>query len=134
MDAIADTGLLVALAREEDRYHRWALEVAEQITWPVLTCEAVLAETAYHLQSSGRVVGMLRDKVVREAFDCASHLEQLHDLAVRYSDRRPDLADLCIIRMSELFPKHVVLTVDESDFRVYRRNKRESIPLLCPPK
>lgn len=134
MNAIADTGLLVALAREEDRYHRWALEVAEQITWPVLTCEAVLAETAYHLQSSGRVVGMLRDKVVRVAFDCASHLEQLHDLAVRYSDRRPDLADLCIIRMSELFPKHVVLTVDESDFRVYRRNKRESIPLLCPPK
>jgi len=26
-----------------------------------------------------------------------------------------------------------VLTVDESDFRVYRRNRREVIPIVCPP-
>jgi hypothetical protein len=35
--------------------------------------------------------------------------------------------------MSELYPRYLVITVDESDFRVYRRNKREVIPLLCPP-
>ncbi len=35
--------------------------------------------------------------------------------------------------MSELYPEHVIATV-ESDFRVYRRNKREAIPLLCPPR
>ena|SRR2546430_6225975 len=133
MNAIADTGLLVALARESDQYHDWAMEVAGQITWPALTCEAVLAETAYHLQSSERVLGMLGDNVVRVAFDCRSHLERLQDLAARYADRHPDLADLCVIRMSELYPRHAVITVDE-DFRVYRRNKREAIPLLCPPK
>jgi predicted nucleic acid-binding protein len=133
MNAIADTGLLVALAREEDQYHDWAVEIAAQITWPVLTCEAVLAETAFHLRSSTRVVGMLRDQLVRIAFDCTSHTEHLHDLATRYADRKPDLADLCLIRMSELYPKHTVITVDD-DFRVYRRNKREAIPLLTPPK
>jgi len=133
MKAIADTGLLVALARENDQYHDWAIEIAGQITWPALTCEAVLAETAYHLQSSERVLGMLQDNVVRVAFDCASHLKSLHDLAIRYTDRRPDLADLCLVRMSELYPRHAVVTVDE-DFRVYRRNKREAIPLLTPPK
>lgn len=26
-----------------------------------------------------------------------------------------------------------VITVDRQDFRVYRRNKRETIPLICPP-
>ena len=36
--------------------------------------------------------------------------------------------------MSELFPKHPVITVDRADFRVYRRNKREFIPLICPPE
>ncbi len=77
---------------------------------------------------------MLQRGAVRIAFDCTTHLEQLQEWATRYADRSPDLADLCIIRMSELFPRHVVLTVDEGDFRVYRRNKRESIPLLCPPK
>ena len=30
--------------------------------------------------------------------------------------------------MSELYPRYPVITVDESDFRVYRRNKREAIP------
>jgi hypothetical protein len=35
--------------------------------------------------------------------------------------------------MSEIYPRHSVLTVDCRDFRVYRRNKREAIPLVCPP-
>jgi hypothetical protein len=36
--------------------------------------------------------------------------------------------------MSELYPRHSVITVDYEDFRIYRRNKRESIPLICPPR
>ena len=35
--------------------------------------------------------------------------------------------------MSELFPRHSVITIDRSDFNVYRRNKRDVIPLICPP-
>lgn len=134
MNAIADTGLLVAMARANDQYNSWAAEISSQIDWPVLTCEAVLAETAFHLQSAEPVIGMLRDGVVRLAFDCESNLDHLQDLAARYADRHPDLADLCLIRMSELFPRHTVVTVDEEDFRVYRRNKREIIPILCPPQ
>ena len=53
--------------------------------------------------------------------------------ANRNADRQLDLADLCLVRMSELYPVHSVLTVDRADFRVYRRNKRETIPLVCPP-
>lgn len=45
-----------------------------------------------------------------------------------------DLADLCLIRMSELYPRHSVVTVDAEDFPVYRRNKRKAIPLICPAK
>ena len=43
------------------------------------------------------------------------------------------LADLCLVRMSELFPRHSVITVDRTDFGVYRRNKRDVIPIVCPP-
>jgi hypothetical protein len=32
------------------------------------------------------------------------------------------------------FAKLPVITVDREDFRVYRRNKREIIPLICPPE
>jgi uncharacterized protein len=134
MLAIADTGYLVALVREQDEHHDWATELAHQLELPLLTCEAVIAETAFHLNSSAQVLAMMRRGAIRVAFDCASHVERLHDLATRYADRKPDLADLCLIRMSELYPRHSVITVDEDDFRVYRRNKREAIPLLCPPK
>ena len=79
------------------------------------------------------VFAMIRDGLIALAFDCQDHLPQLAALASRYGDRHPDLADLCLIRMSELFPRHSVITVDREDFRVYRRNKREAIPLICPP-
>ena len=92
----------------------------------------MLAETAFHLNNVGIVLEMIGDELVRLSFDCNDHLPQLADLAKRYADRQPDLADLCLIRMSELYPHHRVITADK-DFRVYRRNKREVIPLICPP-
>lgn len=133
MKGIADTGFLVAFANRNDRHHGWAVRVAERVTEPLLTCEAVLAEAAFHLQSVALVLAMLREGLAVLAFDCRDHLPQLEALAVRYADRHPDLADLCLIRMSELHPRHSVITVDREDFRVYRRNKREIIPLVCPP-
>jgi uncharacterized protein len=134
MDAIADTGYLVALLRKEDQHHSWAAGLASELTLPLLTCEPVLAETAFHLKSSVHVLALLRRGGIRVAFDCASNLEHLQDLAARFDDRKPDLADLCLIRMSELHPRHTVITVDDQDFSVYRRNKREAIPVLSPPK
>ena len=77
---------------------------------------------------------MLREGLVALAFDCKNHLPHLSVLAHRYADRHPDLADLCLVRMSELHPQHSVITVDRKDFRLYRRNKREAIPLVCPPE
>jgi len=78
-------------------------------------------------------MAMLQRGAVHLDFDCSRHVDSLYELARRYSDRQPDLADLCLIRMSELYPRHVVLTVHE-DFRVYRRNTREVIPVLSPPR
>lgn len=133
MKAIADTGLIVAFGNRGDKYHNWALDMARRITEPLLTCEAVLAEASFHLGSNSYVLSLVEDGMLRIAFDCGRHIEKLKELAQRYEDRSPDLADLCLIRMSELYPKHPVITIDETDFRVYRRNKREVIPLLCPP-
>ena len=133
MNAIADTGFLVALLEVHDVHHSWAIKLAEDIEWPALTCESVVSETAFQVRSSRLPLEMLQNGMLRLAFEFANHLDRLHDLATRYADRKPDLADLCLIRMSELYPRHTVITVD-GDFRVYRRNKREAIPLLCPPK
>ncbi len=133
MNGIADTGFIVAFAHHNDQHHRWALDVASRINSPLLTCEPVLAEAAFHLRDTSYVLLLLESGLLSLAFDCSRHLPQLQDLAHRYEDRKPDLADLCLIRMSELYPGYSVITVDETDFRVYRRNKRDVIPLICPP-
>ena len=133
MKGIADTGFLVAFANRNDAHHDWAVGVASRVTEPLLTCEAVLAESAFHLESASLPLAMISDRLITIAFACNDHLPQLTALAKRYADRHPDLADLCLIRMSELYPRHAVITVDREDFRAYRRNKREMLPLICPP-
>lgn len=133
MTGIADTGFLVGFANRRDIHHEWAVGLARQVDEPLLTCEPVLAETAFHLQSVPLVLAMIASGLVTVSFSVNDHLPQLTALARRYGDRNPDLADLCLVRMSELYPRHSVITVDRDDFVVYRRNKREVIPLVCPP-
>jgi len=134
MKGIADTGLIVALLNRDDRHHKWALEIARTVTEPLLTCEAVLSEAGFQVGSAQWVLGLVREGFLKIAFDLSKNFEEVMDLAVRYQDRAPDLADLCLIRMSELNESLPVLTVDERDFRVYRRNGRDVIPIVCPPR
>jgi predicted nucleic acid-binding protein len=134
MKAIADTGFVVAFLNRDDRYHEWASEIGRGVMDPLLTCEAVLAETAFQVESASRVLALLQDGFLRIAFDLTNNIEEVVELAERYRDRTPDLADLCLIRMSELYENLPVLTVDEHDFRVYRRNRRDVIPIVCPPR
>jgi predicted nucleic acid-binding protein len=132
MIGIADTGFLVAFANRRDEFFPWAHALAENVHEPLLTCEAVLAETAFHLRDSALTLKLVETGLVRLAFDMESQRAKLAELSQRYADRQPDLADLCLIRMSELNPRLPVITVD-GDFRVYRRNRRESIPVVMPP-
>jgi predicted nucleic acid-binding protein len=134
MIGIADTGFVVAFRNRTDRHHAWAADLAKKLTEPLLTCESVLSEASFHLNSVRSVLELVEDGLLRIAFDCSRHMDGVRELAKRYHDRHPDLADLCLVRMSELYPRHPVVTVDESDFRVYRRNKREVIPIVCPPR
>jgi uncharacterized protein len=132
--AIVDTGFLVAFGNRSDYHHAWAVQLAQQVSEPLLTCEAVLAETAFHLGDASLPLDFVRTGLVQPAFTLADHLSRITELATKYRERQPDLADLCLIRMSELHPKHAIVTTDTKDFRVYRRNRREAIPLILPPR
>ena len=76
---------------------------------------------------------MVESGLVRLAMGAEREWSDLLRLAEQFDDQHPDLADLCVIRLSEIYPAHKVLTVDGSDFQVYRRNNRELIPVICPP-
>ena len=132
MKAIADAGFLIAFGNRCDRYHTGAVGIAEQIVEPLLTCEAVLCEAAFQLEDTAYVMSLLHHGLVRVAFDLAAHEKEVAWLAEQYASRQPDLADLCLICMSELHRAFPVVTTDVRDFRVYRRNRREAIPLITP--
>ncbi|MCX8089799.1 MAG: hypothetical protein N3I86_02535 [Verrucomicrobiae bacterium] len=57
----------------------------------------------------------------------AEEIENLHAFCKKYAPYA-DLADACIVRLSELYPKAVVLTVDREHFRIYRRFRNQIIP------
>src|ERR1044071_2234233 len=102
MKGIADTGFLVAFANRKDLHHRWAMEIAHWVREPLLTCDAVLSEAAFHLRDSQLVLELVRNGLVRPEFTVGDHLPRLAELATRYADREPDLADLCLICLSEM--------------------------------
>lgn len=133
MKAIADTGFLVAFLNGQDQHHRWAAELAAQVSEPLLTCEAVLTEAAYLLNNVPLVLDLLGSGLVELAFSLEDNRTHVAELAARYSDRHPDLCDLCVVRMSELFPGHRVITTDRRDFAIYKRFQRQTIPLILPP-
>jgi predicted nucleic acid-binding protein len=128
---IADTGFIVAFLNRRDHYHAWAVGIASEIDAPLTTCEAVLAEAAFHLGSVNPVLELIDHDLLRLDFDLSDNLSRIALLAKRYADRNPDLADLCLICLSERFPSLPVITVD-GDFKVYRRHQREIIPVLTP--
>ena len=134
MTAIVDTGFLVAFLSTRDRHHAWAVGLAGQVSAPWVTCEPVLTEAVHLLKNVGIVMDLLATGWLEVDFNVTTNRAHLADLATRFRDQRPDLCDLCVVRMSELFPGHSVLTTDRRDFSVYRRNKREAIPVILPPE
>ncbi|MEK7674393.1 MAG: PIN domain-containing protein [Verrucomicrobiota bacterium] len=134
---LLDTGPLVAFFDRSDQYHDWAAEQWAQAPVPLLTCESVLAEAAYLLQdhaglSSDKVLALMERKVIAAPFHLDDHASTVARLLEKYRDRKMQLADACLVRMSELHRDCRVFALDRKEFHVYRRFERQVIPLVAP--
>ena len=136
MISICDTGPLVAYLNRRDPHHRWAVALMGQVSAPMLTCDAVLTEAAYFLREDSLPVEPLFELLDRGAlrldFDLKSHWPRVRTLMARY--QQMDLADASIVVMSEAHARCQVLTIDRRDFSVYRRNDRQVIDFVSPPR
>ncbi len=136
MITICDTGPLVAYLNRNDPYHAWAIGLMKQVRPPMLTCEPVLTEAVYFLREdkmdADPLFQLLEREVLRVHFDLSTHWPRIRTLMGRY--RQMDLADASIVVMSELHRRSQVLTVDRTDFSVYRRNDRQVIDFVAPRK
>jgi predicted nucleic acid-binding protein len=135
--AIVDTGPLVAFLDRGERHHAWTIEQVRSLDPPLLVCEPVLAEAMFLLarqpKAQDALFGLVVNGAVRIAFQVGEHLAALRTLHRKYRDQPISLADACVVRMAELFEKHLVFTLD-SDFLVYRKNGREPLDLIFPTR
>ena len=132
MKKIADSGLLVAALDQRDAHHAWAAELLGRESPPWLVCESVLAEVSASIGTPEPVLEMLQVGDLEIAFDLDENRSEVLALVRKYRDQRMDLADACVVRMTELFENSVVYTVDKSDFSVYRRHRRRPIRCVFP--
>jgi predicted nucleic acid-binding protein len=122
VQAIVDTGPLVAFFDRSERYHRWAAERVDELDAPLLVCEAVLTEATYLLarfpKAQDALFGLLQNGAIVLAFRLGEHIGAVQRLLRKYRDTPMSLADACVVRMAEIHENHSVLTMD-SDFTVY---------------
>jgi predicted nucleic acid-binding protein len=132
---IVDTGPLVALLNRRERHHAWAAKIMDTIEPPIFTCDPVLSEACFLLQDTDggpdAVMELVARGIVRSDFHVMAEVESVRALMKKFATVPMSLADACVVRMTELDQKSVVLTLD-SDFKVYRRNKRQVVPTLMP--
>jgi predicted nucleic acid-binding protein len=132
---VVDTGPLVALLNRNDRHHDWVREVLDAIEPPVFTCEAVISEACFLLSrirdGQDAVLELLSKDILKVDFRLSLEVDALRGLMRKFQSVPMSFADACLVRMSELEPRSRIVTLD-SDFRVYRRNRRQAIPTIMP--
>jgi predicted nucleic acid-binding protein len=135
MAVLLDTGPWVALLSRNDTHHRWAVEQFRLCQPPLLSCEAVVAETCFLLKRSGfdpsLALQFIERDVVQLPFVLQEQISSVSSLFKRYENVPASLADAALIRLAELHDSPLLLTTD-SDFHIYRRHGRKMIPLVTP--
>lgn len=135
MTVLLDTGPWVALLSRNDTHHRWAVEQFRRLPPPLLSCEAVVAETCFLLRRSGFDPSLALQFIERGAvqlpFVLQEQIGSLSALFKRYENVPASLADAALIRLAEINDSPLLLTTD-SDFQIYRRHGRQMIPLVQP--
>jgi predicted nucleic acid-binding protein len=135
MVLLLDTGPWVALLSRNDTHHQWAIEQFRVFQPPLLSCEAVVAETCFLLKRSGfdpsLALQFIERGVVQVPFVLQEQIGSVSSLFKRYENVPASLADAALIRLAEMTDSPLLLTTD-SDFRIYRRHGRQSIPLVTP--
>ena len=129
---LLDTGCIVALLDRSEQYHKACTAAIADLEAPLLTCEAVIAESCYLLRGLPGAGEAVLQNVDRGRFLVPYRLTgnagSVGKLMKKY--RVPmDLADACLVDMAGIYRTGRILTLD-SDFGIYRWGKNRPFELL----
>ena len=130
---LLDTGVIVALLDRSERLHEACAEAVRELEAPLITCEAVIAESCYLLRKLAGAAEAVIDNVAAGIFQIPFQLSQeaagVKQILRKYRDRQIDLADACLIRLADEFGTADILTLDR-DFAVYRWGRNRAFRML----
>jgi uncharacterized protein len=130
---LLDTGVIVAWLDRSEQFHERASESIAQLKMPLITCEAVIAETCYLLRQLRGAAEIVLENVAAGIFQIPLQLSasasEVRRLLHKYRDQNIDLADACLIQLANEFGTGEILTLD-SDFEVYRWGRDNPFRLL----
>jgi uncharacterized protein len=133
-DVLIDTGAIIALLDKGDRWHPQCSNTLRRLRLPLLTSEAVLAET-FHLIHRSRtemdaVWAQLRSGTIAMAAIENGELPYIAALMARYKDRPMDFADATLVYLAQRESIEAVFTIDQNDFSTYRISGRRRFHVL----
>jgi len=132
---LLDTGVIVALLDRSEQNHEKCLLSVESVTQPLVTCEAVIAESCYLLRdvagASEAILENVEKGVFQIPFSITRQAGSVRRIIRRYRDQQIDFADACLIRLAEELDTGEILTLD-SDFHIYRWKKNKAFQFLIP--
>lgn len=131
---IMDAGPLVAWFCIKDSHHAWAERAFDALPAGALVCEAVLAEACHLVAKDGLPPASVLRLVEQNDLTLVllvGETAHVRALMERYADTPMDLADACVVRLTELHPDASVCTTD-GHFKFFRQHQCENIPLLAP--
>lgn len=130
---LLDTGCVVALLDASEEHHEACSEVVASLDGPLVTCEAVIAESCYLLRQIRGAPEAVIENVERDVFllpfrlsGCAAAIAKLMK---RYRDVPMAFADACLVQLAEALQTGRILTLDD-DFRVFRWGRNRPFDLL----
>ena len=130
---LLDTGVIVALLDRSENFHQACAEAVRSLEAPLVTCEAVIAESCYLLRGLPGAPEAVIENVAAGIFQLPFQLSReaagVKQILRKYRDRKIDLADACLIHLAGEFETADILTLDK-DFEVYRWSKNKSFHLL----
>jgi predicted nucleic acid-binding protein len=123
----------VALLDRTERMHAACAEAIEKAAAPLVTSEAVIAESCYLLRGQAGAAEAILENVRTGVFQIPLQLLQfaasLQRLYRKYRDREMDLADACLVHLAGELQTGDILTLD-SDFEIYRWGANKPFHLL----
>ena len=129
---VVDAGPLIALFLRRDRAHPRVRRFLEGSGDPLATTLAVVTEAANFLDARGKLSlfawirrgGLALQAITRD------DLDEIGALVKRYADRDIDFADASLIWLADRLNTTKVLTLDRTDFTVYRRSGGKAFDLV----